>query len=58
MTAKPCDTHPDLRCATGGSCWGALYFGKPGEKAVPLAQVLECKWRETVLERMRREGEE
>ncbi len=56
MTAKPCDTHPTLRCATGGTCWGALYFGKHPEKAVPLAQVRECKYEATVLERMRREG--
>ena len=57
MTAKPCTTHPDLRCATGGQCRGTLYFdGKTGP-GVPLAQVRECKYEATVRERMRREGE-
>ncbi|MHC1792153.1 hypothetical protein [Solidesulfovibrio sp.] len=57
MQPKPCDRYPDLRCAHAGQCWGVLYFGKYPEKAVPLAQVQTCKWRATVLERMRREGE-
>lgn len=55
--SKPCDHHPTLRCAHAGMCWGELYFGKPGVKAVPLAQVRECKYEATVRERMRREGE-
>ena len=56
MTAKPCATNPTLRCATGGQCRGQLYFdGKTGP-GVPLGQVRECKWRERVLEAMRREN--
>lgn len=55
--SKPCDTHPAIRCAHGGSCRGALYFDGKAGPAVPLGQVQTCKWREIVRERMRREGE-
>lgn len=53
---KPCDEIQDLRCATGGTCWGALYFGGKSGPGVPLVQVQTCKWQETVVERTRREG--
>lgn len=52
---KPCDTHPDIRCAHGGVCRGRLYWeGKTG-RPEPLAQVRECKWPDRAWECVRRD---
>ena len=52
---KPCDSHPGIRCATGGVCRGRLYWEGKSDKPLPLAQVTDCKWEKRAWECVRRD---